>query len=192
MWKNPIAEMVRRAADAAEAAGIPYAFLGTLSVNVWGVQRPTKDVDLAVGSTRAELPLFIERLKTAGFTYDPVTAHRSLGEFDMVTMGYPFQGRKFPLDLFPAEHWFLRQALGRRVRIPDVPGIGAIFAMSPEDVILFKLLAKHERSTWDSKTVLDGQPGLDRDYVRETAARLHVVDRWQRLLEAVGAGEEEP
>lgn len=83
MWKNPIAEMARRAADAAEAAGIPYAFL-------------------------------------------------------------------------------------------------------------FKLLPKHERSLWDAKTVFDAQPGLDRDYVRETAARLHVTDRWQRLLEAAGAGEEKP
>lgn len=187
MWKNPIAEMARKAADAAEASGIPYAFLGALSVNVWGVQRPTKDVDLAVGSTQTELPRFIERLKTVGFSYDPATAHRSLGEFDMVTMGYLFQGREFPLDLFPAEHWFLRQALGRRVRIPDVPGIGAVFAMSPEDVILFKLLPKHERSMWDAKTVLDGQPGLDRDYVRETAARLHVTERWQRLLGSGGA-----
>lgn len=175
--------MARRAADAAQEAGVAYAFLGALSVNVWGVQRPTKDVDLALGLSRAELPPFISRLTAVGFTYAPETAHRTLGEFDMVTVAYPFSGREFPLDLFPAEHWFLKQALARRLHIPDIPGIGAVYTMSPEDVILLKLLSKGERALLDARTVVEAQPSLDRAYIQQNAAKLKVEARLARVLQ---------
>lgn len=82
--------------------------------------------------------------------------------------------------LFLAERPFQRELLNRR-RLTETPD-GNCWLASPEDLILFKLLASRPRDLLDVQDVLFTQCQLDEDYMRTWAAELGVEDKLQDAL----------
>ena len=105
--------------EALEALGIPYMVVGSLSTNLYGIPRSTKDADFVLQVGPQSLSRLADRLRPQ-FQLDPQ------GSFEMVTMtmkhilkpvGIPFKIELFHLsdDAYDQERFRRR----RRIKTPD-------------------------------------------------------------------------
>lgn len=86
----------------------------------------------------------------------------------------------FEVDLFLAETVFLRQMLVRS-RSSDVEG-WPLTVVSPEGLILLKLIADRPRDRIDVADILFTQSPVDEAYLRDWGERLGIGDRVARAL----------
>ena len=158
--------------DALEALEIPYMIVGSLSTNLYGIPRSTKDADFVLQVAPQSLFQLAERLG-APFRLDPQ------GSFETVTMtlrhilkpvGIPFLIELFHLsdDLYDQERFRRRQRkqmLNREVSAPTA-----------EDVIVNKVRwAAQGRRTKDRDDARDviavQRDRIDWDYVNSWCDR---------------------
>jgi len=94
---------------------------------------------------------------------------------------YLEQGHGVDVDVFLAECDFLREAVARR-RSANVES-RAIWLVSPEDLVLLKLVAARPRDLADVGDILFTQGKLDHEYLLSWAERLGVVDKLKNALD---------
>ena len=130
------------------------------------VPRVTTDVDFLVRRF-GELP---ERMRSLG--YDVSLVADDDGEpYVAFIRGH---GRR--IDVLLAETDYQREALARAI-----DGY-----LSPEDVVLHKLIAWRERDRDDIAEILASGIALDRNYVARWAIEWQVLDRWSGATGASG------
>jgi len=160
-----------------------YAVMGGLAVRVHGIPRPTFDLDFTVNINRQDLPRFYDRVTAAGYT---IPEAYSTGWVDQVA-GLPLikvkffvAGNSVDLDLFLAESAFQKELMIRRQRhlIDGQP----MWVVSPEDLILLKLIAHRPRDFVDVADVLFAQGQLDEAYLRRWANDLGVAPELEASL----------
>jgi hypothetical protein len=164
----------------------PYALMGGLAVRAFGVPRPTYDVDIILAVADEELPALYVAVEAAGYTVPEAyrngwvdrVADMPLVKF-RIYRGTP--GESVDVDLFLVRTEFQRQLIDRRVRI-EVHDIGHTRVVSPEDLVLLKLIAGRPRDMGDIDDVRFMQGALDAAYMRDWARRLGVADPLERLL----------
>lgn len=166
-----------------EAEGIPYVLMGGLAVRIHALPRPTFDVDFTVLLPRAQLPRLYQQVEGLGCT---VPAAQLSGWVDCV-QGLPvvkFQvwvgNRTIDIDLFLAETQFQQHLLTRRQR-HRAEDFEAWF-VSPEDLILLKLLAGRPKDLIDISDILFIQGQLDENYLRHWAMVLGVSAALEKSL----------
>ena len=166
-----------------ERLGIPYVLMGGIAVRVHGIPRPTHDVDFTVAIDRDRLPELFEAVQEAGYT---VPEEYARGWVDQVA-GMPLvkfrlylEGRGIDIDLFLAESRFQTEVLARRRR--EVIDELAVWLVTPEDLILLKLLANRPRDLADVGDILFTQGQLDESYLRRWAVEVGVLDRLEQVL----------
>ncbi|HVT28779.1 MAG TPA: DUF6036 family nucleotidyltransferase [Lacipirellulaceae bacterium] len=166
-----------------ERLELPYAVMGGLAVRAHGIPRPTYDVDLAILIDRAELPKVVAQIRR--LEYD-VPEIYDKGWVDQVA-GLPFikaatfiDGRSIVADIFLAENNFLRSLISRRIR-DTVNGLDA-WLVTPEDLILLKLISNRPRDIADVADIVTMQLSLDADYLRHWADELGVRERLEQVL----------
>jgi hypothetical protein len=93
---------------------------------------------------------------------------------------YMEEGHGVDIDVFLAESSFQHEILARRR--PTTIEDATIWLVSPEDLVLLKLLAKRPRDIADIDDILFTQGKLDEDYLRTWAARLGVSDDLESVL----------
>jgi len=161
----------------------PYAVMGGLAVRVYGIPRPTYDLDFTVAIGRDRLPELYQSLRALGFTIPEAYA---AGWVDRVA-GMPvvkarlyLEGYGVDVDMFLAESPFQQELLARRRReqVEDAP----IWVVSPEDLILLKLLSHRPRDVADIGDILFTQGQLDQTYMRHWADQLGVLDKLEQVL----------
>ena len=144
----------------------PYAVMGRLPVRVYGIPRPTYDIDFTVAIERTRLPELYQALRGLGYTVPD--AHES-GRVDQVA-GMPvvkarlyLEGQGIDIDIFLAESRFQDQLLARRRRdqIDDL----TIWLVSPEDLVLLKLVSHRPCDVADIGDILFTQGQLDEAYL---------------------------
>jgi hypothetical protein len=146
-----------------------YLF-GAQAVQVWGMPRLTGDVDVTAELRGRDHPGFVSAMREAGFDLRV----RDIGDFVKRTRVFPFVHRpsKIPLDVVLAgpglEEDFLKRAL------PVEVGGAVVPVISPEDLIVTKLLAGRPKDIEDVRGIL-----------RERARRLD-VRRIRRTLRVLG------
>jgi hypothetical protein len=174
-----LAELVRLF----ERLRTPYVVMGGLAVRVYGIPRATYDIDFTVAIERERLPELYRELRDLGYS---VPEQYQSGWVDCVA-GMPvvkarlyLQGRGIDGDLFLAESRFQRQLLARcrREQIDDF----AAWLVSPEDLILLKLLAHRPRDLADVGDILFTQGKLDEQYLRHWAQELGAAADLERVL----------
>ena len=159
---------------------IPCMLMGGLALSVWGRIRVTQDIDLAVALDENREPRFLEDLLRLHFLPDkprPVLGHR------LLVCRYLKQSRGLPVevDLFFARGAYPRQALRRAVLLRI--GSQQVRVISPEDLILYKLLADRPMDRLDVRGIAEEQGGrLDRSYLKRWARRLGISKRLQGVL----------
>ncbi len=166
-----------------ERLGLPYAVMGGLAVRAYGIPRPTYDVDFTVALPRERLGEFYKAAISLGYT---VAEPYLTGWVDRVA-GMPvvklrryIDERGIDVDLFLAECDFQKELLARRREV-EIDG-GKVWMVSPEDLILLKLLAARPRDIADIGDVLFTQGRLDQDYMRAWARRHGTLEGLEKLL----------
>ena len=183
----PVVEAVREILAFLDRRSIGWAVLGGLAIRVLALPRPTFDVDVIVGVGADQVGVVARAAEDAGFVVDD--AYRR-GYCDTLAGQSKFhvhasQGaRLIRIDLFVLGSEFERSVFERRVQCES--DLGALWVVSPEDVLLLKLLADRPRDRADVADLLLVVGTLDMGYVRDWASHLGVTERLRVALAEAG------
>jgi hypothetical protein len=166
-----------------EAQGVPYALMGGLAVRMHALPRPTFDVDFTVLLPRAELPRFYDLFESLGYTVPAVQRTGwidTVRELPVVKVQFFVADRAIDVDIFLAERPFQHQIIARRQR-HQMDGLDA-WVVSPEDLVLLKLLAGRPKDLVDVADIMFVQGRLDEEYLRHWASQLGVSEALDEAL----------
>jgi len=153
--------------------GIRWALMGALAANRYRASpRTTQDVDLLLSEAGLDLGSLESALRAAGWHVqraDPEGAllrlrHPELGIADLVIAGTEYQ----------------EEALGRARE--ETIGTGeSAFVLTPEDVVIHKLIAGRTQDLADVEAILAAGTPLDEDYVAYWVDFWEVRERWRAV-----------
>ena len=186
------AELLRHVASVFEDLGVAYMIGGSQASVYYGESRFTQDIDLVTDLRPEHLPALMDRFPEAEFNLSVEAAREAVetrGQFNII---HPESGLK--VDVFINKDTdYDRLRLGRRQKLPLVPGREAYFAR-PEDIILYKMLYFREgESDVHVRDILGilrvSGPEIDTPYIAEWARRLGLASIWDAVLERVQTRE---
>ena len=154
---------------ALEAAGIPHVLVGSMSSNVHGFARSTKDMDLVVQTDRAGLDRLFTAL-SAAFDIDPQASFETItGTFRHILVA---KDEKFKVEIFQLSPDAHDQERFRRRLHVDYPALQARVAiLTAEDVVITKLRWARAKDLEDIRDVIAVQgDGLDWNYIHHWTA----------------------
>ncbi|MBN2491487.1 MAG: nucleotidyl transferase AbiEii/AbiGii toxin family protein [Planctomycetes bacterium] len=189
MTELPLQRLLLQVIEALDRLAIPYAIMGGFAVRTWGIPRPTYDADLAVAAGGTGLQRLLAALEGVGFTVPDEYRGGfldSVGGMDKLKVTRFEEDTVWDVDLFLARGGLLQAAIARR-RPVKLEG-RSVSVMSPEDVILLKLLAFRRKDQVDVEEILKIAEGLDRAYLRAWAVRLGIADRLETFLREAPPG----
>lgn len=159
---------------------IPYALMGGLAVRTHGLPRPTYDVDFAILIDRDRLPSLFAELDEGGYTVSEKYRRGwtdSVGEMPLFKFQLFIGGRSVAVDVFLAETAFLLSAIHRR-QMGDIDGV-VVKVVTPEDLIVLKVIANRLRDRADILDIRFTQGQLDEDYIRHWIVNLGLLERFE-------------
>lgn len=166
-----------------ERLQVPYAIMGGLAVRVHAIPRPTFDVDFTAALPRSELATLYRAAEELGYAVPDV---QRAGWIDTVRGLAVVKLQLFlgdwaiDIDVFLAETPFQHALLSRRQRVA-ADGWEAWF-VTPEDLILLKLLADRPKDRIDVADTLFIQGRVDEEYLRRWATTLGIVSQLDAAL----------
>jgi hypothetical protein len=177
---SPFTAFCRKAFDFLEGSGIRHLVIGGLAVGAIGEARTTGDVDVVGFASPEDAEALITKAVEAGFNLRPEVEHERLRE----TGTLRFRHGLFQLDIILASLPFEEVAYSRAVkkrlfgRLVPLP--------TPEDLILFKVLAGRDKDILDAIGVARRHlPRLDRRYLEDTIQGIcdlaEDTQPWRRL-----------
>ncbi|MEW6680754.1 MAG: nucleotidyltransferase [bacterium] len=162
-----------------------YLLIGGLAAGVLGEPRFTQDADFLIYISQTELESFLNDLSEKSLEFDRKRVEESLlsrGVFRVFLGDYHADFIINALDIgkVALDRAIEVKLFGRKVRFP-----------SPEDLILFKLIAGRELDLLDAKNIyIRHMDKLDKDYLIEWAQKIcdeienmSVWNKLQKLLE---------
>ena len=183
MSEFPLQPLLERLIEFFEKHRIDYMVMGGVAVRFWGIPRPTYDLDFTLAAQEDAIPQLCHQLSEEGFSV--LTAHEK-GFVDQLegmrkfgVMHYA-EGREVAVDLFLVTTEYQRAAFERKVQAKI--NARSAWLISPEDLILHKLIAGRDRDLSDITDILWMNPEVDTDYLRTWAAALGVSDQLERKL----------
>jgi len=162
---------------------LPYVVMGGLAVRAYGIPRATYDIDFTITIERERLKELYDAVETLGYAVpEAYTAGwvDAVGGMPLVKFQIFVEDNGIDIDVFLAETEFQQSVVSRRRR-EELDG-AVLFLVSPEDLVLLKLLANRPRDIADVFDVLFIQGELDGLYLREWATRLNISDRLTKVL----------
>lgn len=159
------ASLLRVLSHALDGYGCRWYLFGAQAVTIWGRPRLTTDVDITVEIASAESEGLVTALSAAGFRFSESFS----AEFVRSTRVLPLIhiASNMPLDVVLAGPGLEEQFLDRvtEVQLGDF----VVPVISPEDLVLTKVLAGREKDVGDIRGVLQVRGNsLDLDYIRRT------------------------
>ncbi|HEX5009627.1 MAG TPA: nucleotidyl transferase AbiEii/AbiGii toxin family protein [Planctomycetota bacterium] len=177
-----LSEILGRVARSLAAARLPYMVIGGQAVLVHGEPRLTRDIDITLGVSVDRLDDVLRAAAAAGLEplVDP-------GPFASETLVLPCADRNsgVRVDLVFSESGYEREAI-QRARTVRIAATDVRF-VTPEDLIVHKLLAARPRDLEDVRSILARQPQLDRKLVERTLGALEeaseqpLLERWREV-----------
>lgn len=183
MSADEVEETLFRVTSVLEGEQIPYAVMGGMAVRVYSIPRATQDVDITIALDRRQLPQLFDKLQAQGCSIP--TPYLS-GWLDTVSDMPLFKiirhlgGHSVDVDIFLAESGFQESIIQRRRRC-EVSG-RPISLVSPEDLLLLKLIAGRPRDLVDAQDLLFAMGTLDEAYLHNWAVELGVSERLDAAL----------
>lgn len=158
------AELLIDLAAALEVLHAPWYVFGAQAALVWGRPRLTTDVDVTV-NFGAATDVLVHTLEERGFVLRIEATEAFIRQTRVLPMEHRASG--LALDLVLSGPGLEDLFLERVVRV-DVEGVSIPF-ISPEDLIVTKILAGREKDIEDVRGVLSERGAqLDIDRIRET------------------------
>ena len=182
-------ELLKRISEILSDLKIPYAVTGGFAVSVWGKPRYTADIDIIVELFEKNIKPLAKKLlgidKNVYADEDMIRsalAHRS--EFNFI---HPDTGLK--VDFFVMANTPYNTLKMKRAILQDVCGVTSAYFVSPEDLILGKLMWSKESGSWkqkeDIKTVLrNPKIKLDFEYIKKWAEKQGTFKVLNELLKS--------
>ncbi len=183
-------ELLAKISKILEDLKIPYAITGGFAVSVWGKQRSTLDIDIVVEMQEKNIKPLVKKIvdmdKNVMADEDMIKdalLHKS--EFNFI---HPDSGMKVDFFILADSHY--NKLKIKRAILQDVFGVTKAYFVSPEDLILGKLLWSKESESWkqreDVRTILERQKGkLDFKYLNCWAEKQGTIDILNNLLEDI-------
>jgi hypothetical protein len=166
--------------EAFEKARVRYFVGGSVASSIHGVPRFTRDLDVAVELSEAQVPSFVEAARP-DFDIDEESLREEVRRGGSWNIFHVPSVLKIDLFFLRGDP-FAESQLARRVAIEIAPGKKVYFA-SAEDVVLRKLLWHREGNESSGQQIPDvvailkvKRGELDADYLDHWAARLGVAD----------------
>ncbi len=185
-------ELLRRLAAALEGAGWAYAVTGGQAALVWGRPRTTLDIDITVLAGPADVKALLDVLARADIMPLPDDPAAFAQAHYVVPCADVRSGLRVDVTLGVTA--YEAEAVGRALPV-TVEG-QAVRYLSPEDLVVHKLVAGRPQDVADVVEVLRAQPTLDLALVRrclrlfETGKGRSLTRRLRYLLRQAGGGEE--
>lgn len=177
--------LLKKIAEILEILKIRYAITGGMAIYIWGRPRFTADIDIIVELREKDTALLTKALKQIdkdGYI-DAVAVKRAVerrGEFNFIDN---ITGVKVDFWVIGDDE-FSRLKLKRR--IPKMILGEAVYFLSPEDLILSKLLwakdSGSELQLKDVESILKFQKRLDLKYLRKWAFAHDTISTLEDLL----------
>ena len=185
-------QALRDAVQILDKLNLPYAIMGGLAVRAHSIPRATRDVDITIAASPSDIRQLAEAFEELGYTFPPVYDSGwtdRVAEMPLVKFRWHMPGGELDIDMFVADSPFQHAYMARRqlARTGDLDA----WIVSPEDLILLKVVAGRPRDLVDVADVLFMQGQLDEAYMRTWAKRLGVLDALERAL-ATHPGDERP
>ena len=180
-------ELLAKISEILNELKIPYAITGGMAVAVWGNPRSTADIDIVVEMVEKNVKPLIKKVtafnKNMYADEDMVKdalLHKS--EFNFIDSDMGFKIDFFVMDNNPYNKLKIKRAILR-----EVFGVTRAYFVSPEDLILSKLLWAKDSDSWkqkeDIKTVLRNKElRLDFKYLKLWATKHETEDILEDLI----------
>ncbi len=189
LMDDALVDTLQQVTDALEQLGLPYAVTGSVASSMYGEVHSTVDADLILIAA----PESAGRLSTmlGSRFYAPedmlTDAARNMTMTNVVDNR---QGLKVDLS-FVGDDPFLRSVMQRRTRQSIGVSLPEFWVVTPEDVILMKLIWRRESQStkqWNDALGVVRVRGarLDWKYLFDTAHTLGVADELTRLRDEGG------
>jgi len=173
MISKSIILLIRKILKISQQEKINLMFIGGIAVSVWGNPRATYDIDIVAQIDIEKIKDILKIFHKNNFGYDEKKPLKSIQNLQFITLTYPRKKNKIFIDLFIVRGDYFQEALKRKriVKIFDLK----IPVISPEDLILYKLLSRRERDMDDIRDILSLQKrNIDINYMKKWAEGLGV------------------
>lgn len=160
------APLLERLAGALDAAGVRYMVIGGQAVIQYGQSRLTEDIDVTLGISVDDWRRADALLRGAGFI--PRVADYEALATDANILLLADRSTSIRIDAALAGSPFEEAAFGRVIR--QRIGQSEVAFVSPEDLVIQKVVAGRERDHDDVRRLLRKQKAIDRGY----------IERWLR------------
>jgi predicted nucleotidyltransferase len=159
------------------------ALIGAVARNAWAPPRATTDLDVAIAASSGVIGTVEAAL--AGLGYDRVRSHRADPDdalADLLVFRAPGGGLR-QVDLLVAKTLFEEEVLRRAVPV-EIGGV-CVPVATPEDLVVYKLVADRDRDREDVAAVVRTQTRAGREldwaYIERWAGFWGVPDRLAAL-----------
>jgi hypothetical protein len=171
-----------------ESLGISYYITGSVAAIAYGEPRTTRDLDAVIAIAPSAIDPLVQALEQEGF-YVPGVEDVRCGR--MQTLGVTHIESISRADLVISGSSELDRLKFDRRRAIEMPGGGALYFASPEDVVLAKLVwgrgSQSEKQWRDVLGILKVQAeSLDCGYLTEWAERLGIIDALTQAITEAG------
>jgi len=161
-------DIFNAALDASESGSFPYLIYGGIAVGLWGEPRFTEDVDLVIFKPEREAYKFLRAAAKHGFAVDEDLAIQQIQVNGWARLPLGDKDNALHLDFTLGDTAFDQSALKRR---REVMLFGRkAWVVSPEDLIIYKLISSRPKDAGDLDAIIRRQKDLDAAYLRKWAA----------------------
>jgi len=186
--ENPVILALWEIIDSLDAQRVDYVVMGGLAVRALAIPRPTNDVDLTILCSREKLSGLLSNWQSKSIQVPEIYLTGWLDRVaDMPLVKLKTQispEHSVDLDIFLCETEFQRSLISRRIQA-EIDDQRSIWIVSPEDLVLLKLIANRPRDLIDVADVLFVQGQLDEAYMKHWADRLGIPERLQNALQNI-------
>ena len=157
-------EVFRNIIDVLEDQHLTYLVIGGVAAGIIGEARATQDIDILISIKDKDFPKFLKTAEAKGFKFDVAKIKETKAMQGMFRFMYGPLRIDFIIGLMPFEE----SAFSRHLKIKLYDKTTSF--PTPEDLILFKLLAGREKDIFDIKGLLIRHKGkLDLVYMKKWA-----------------------
>jgi len=189
MTSNSITSLISEVTKLMENEGITYAITGSIASAIHGEPVTSIDVDIVTNMTPDQAAGFAETISPR-FYADKNMLRNAAIEHSFANLYDSQTG--FKIDISVLENTpYHTQVLQRREKIPHPSGETNFWVVSPEDIILMKLVWRKDTESqkqWENALSVVRVKGnkLDWAYLRKWAKELEVENDLDRLAKEAG------
>lgn len=183
MISNALLNVVKALTDVCNKNNIKIVLTGGIAVSLYARPRATYDVDAIISIKKEEKDKFLKAVYRKGFKYDKTNPIKHIRNLSFLPLLY--KETKLYADIFIAEDKFQQNIIKRakRIRLDNK----SVYIISPEDLILLKLLTGRERDTEDVRNIIcDNLGKIDFKYIKYWSEQLKVKVFFEDELRSLG------